>query len=258
MKPLLLILLVACAKPAGGPLAHTFDNTRIASIALEAKQAVAQAQQQHDLARQQHDRADDAYRDSEIEQEVAEYQAARAVLVTQLVGTRLNDKPQTGSEIAALARRTAGAKVEFMRARREWLRLLSSSTFYAVYATQAKLELERARLAQSNGLTPAGFDLASFQQQLDQRDRAARAAADETEKERQAAGAKLTAWNELERAFIQTSGMKGPSESERAVSEWKQTMPVAMAPADAPAGASAAPPAVGSPAPAAAGLPVKP
>jgi multidrug efflux pump subunit AcrA (membrane-fusion protein) len=227
MKPLLLILLIACAKPAGGPLAHTFDNTRLASVALDAKQAVAQAQQQHDLALQQHDKADDAYRDSEIEQEVAEYQAERAVLVTQLVGTRLNDKPQTSSEIAALARRTAGAKVEFMRARREWLRLLSSSTFYAVYATQAKLELERARLAQSTGLTPAGFDLASFQQQLDQRDRAARAAADETEKERQAAGAKLTAWNELERAFIQTSGMKGPSESERAVGEWKQTTPVA-------------------------------
>src|SRR3979409_1499773 len=109
MKPLLLILLVACAKPFGGPLAYTFDNTRLASVALEAKQAVAQAQQQHDLALQQRDRADEAYRDSEVAQEVAEYQAERAVLVVQLVGTRLNDKAQSSSEIAALARRAAGA-----------------------------------------------------------------------------------------------------------------------------------------------------
>jgi hypothetical protein len=224
MKALLLILLVACAKPAGGPLAHTFDNTRIASVALESKQAVAQAQQAHDLALQDHGRADEAYRDSEVEQEVAEYQAERTVLVSQLVG-RMHDKAQTSSDTAALARRTAGAKVEFMRARREWLGKLSSSTFYAVYAAQAKLELERARVAQTNNLTPAGFDVASFEQQFDQRDRAARAAAAETETRRQAAGSRLTAWNELERQFMQASGMKSPSESDRAVLEWKQAPP---------------------------------
>jgi len=53
-------------RPAGGPLAHTFDNTRIASVALESKQDVTQAQQQHDLALMHHDKADEAYRDSEV------------------------------------------------------------------------------------------------------------------------------------------------------------------------------------------------
>ena len=224
MKALLLILLVACAKPAGGPLAHTFDNTRIASVALESKQAVAEAQQQHDLALLAHGKAEEAYRDSEVEQEVAEYQAERTVLVSQLVG-RMHDKAQTSPETAALARRTAEAKVEFMRARRDWLGKLSTSTFYAIYAAQSKLELERARVAQTNNLAPAGFDLVSFEQQLEQRDRAARAAAAETETQRQAAGARLTAWNELERQFMQASGMKSPSESDRAVLEWKQTTP---------------------------------
>jgi hypothetical protein len=232
MKALLLISLVACAKPAGGPLARTFDNTRIASVALESKQDVTQAQQQHDLALMHHDKADEAYRDSEVEQEVAEYQAEHSVLVSQLVG-RMHDKAQTGPDTAALARRTSSAKVEFMRARREWLAALSNSTLYEVYATQAKLELERARVAQTNNLAPAGFDLASFEQQLAQRDAAVRAAAAETERQRQAAGLKLAAWNALERQFMQTSGMTSPSESDRAVLEWKQTDPPTAAPADA-------------------------
>jgi len=237
MKPFLLILLVACAKPAGGPLSHTFDNTSIAQVALESKQAVAQAQQQHDLALLQHARAEDAYRNSEVEQEVAEYQAEQTMLVSQLVGSRRSEKAEVNADTAALARKTCAAKVEFTRARRDWLARLSSSTFYAVYATQARLELERARVAQTNNLAPAGFDLAAFQQQLDQRERAAHDAAADTERERQTAGARLTAWNELERGFMQASGMKGPSESDRAVIEWKQADATARAPAGDPAAA---------------------
>lgn len=239
MKALLLILLVACAKPAGGPLAHTFDNTRIASVALESKQDVTQAQQQHDLALMHHDKADEAYRDSEVEQEVAEYQAEHSVLVSQLVG-RMHDKAQTGPDTAALARRTADAKVEFMRARREWLGTLSSSTLYEVYAAQAKLELERARVAQANNLTPAGFDLASFEQQLTQREAAARAVTAEAERLRLAAESRLTAWNALEHQFMQTSGMTSPSESDRAVLDWKQAASATPAPADAANGGPAA------------------
>jgi hypothetical protein len=234
MKSLSVIVVVAalaaaaaCAKPAGGPLDRTFDNTRIASVGLDAKQAVIQAQQQNDLAQQRHGKAEDDLRDAEVEQDVAEYQAEHAVLVVQLVGARMSDKGQAGAETAALARRTAGAKVEFMRARHAWLRALASSTLYEVYATQARLELERARLAQSNGLTPAGFDLTAYQQQADQRDRAAHTASDDTERQRQLASAKLTAWSDLEKSFIQASGLKAPSESERAVIEWKQTEPSA-------------------------------
>jgi hypothetical protein len=240
MRALLLISLVACAKPAGGPLANTFDNTRIASVALESKQDATQAQQQHDLAVMHHDKADEAYRDSEVEQEVAEYQAEHSVLVSQLVG-RMHDKAQASPDTAALARRTADAKVEFLRARREWLGALASSTLYEVYAAQAKLELERARVAQTNNLTPAGFDLAGFERQLAQRDAAARAATAETERQRLAAGSKLTAWNALEHQFMQTSGMTSPSESDRAVLDWKQTASPTAAPADAANGGPDAP-----------------
>ena len=230
--------LTACAKPAGGPLSHTFDNTRLASVGLESKQAVAEAQQQHDLAVQQHAKAEDDFRGAEIEEEVAQYQAEHAVLVVQLVGNKLNDKPQLSGETSALARRAADAKVEFMRARRVYLAALSNSTYYAVYAAQAKLELERAKVAQSSGVAGAGFDLSGFQTQAEQRERAAASATAETDKQHEAAGNKLAAWSEAERAFIQTSGMKGPSESARAVLEWKQPTPAAKPSVEASAPAA--------------------
>jgi len=261
MKALSLMMFVvwfaACAKPAGGPLAHTFDNTRIASVALESKQAVTEAQQQYDLAVAQHGKAEEAYADSAVELDVAAHQSERAVLVSQLVATRMNDKAQASTDTAALARQTAGAKVAFMGARRQWLEKLASSTLYAVYAAQAKLELERAKVAQAGNLNPAGFDVTVFEAQFAQRDRAAQTAAAETEKERQVAEAKLTAWNELERSFMQASNMKTPSESDHAVTDWKQTA-APPPPAEAPVSASAPLPAAGTPAAGAATPPAKP
>jgi len=262
MKALWLIIIVfwfaACAKPAGGPLSHTFDNTRIASVALESKQAVTEAQQQYDLAVAQHRKADEAYADSGVEQDVAAYQAERAVLVSQLVATRMNDKAQASTDTATLARQTAGAKVAFMGARRQWLEKLASSTLYAVYAAQAKLELERAKVAQAGNLNPAGFEVTTFEAQFAQRDRAAQTAAAGTEKERQAAEARLIAWNELERSFMQASNMKTPSESDRAVTDWKQAAAPPPPPAEAPVSASAPPPSAGTPAAGAAAPPAKP
>lgn len=261
MKALWLIVFIvwvaACAKPAGGPLSHTFDNTRIASVALESKQAVTEAQQQYELAVAQHRKADEGYADSGVEQDVAAYQAERAVLVSQLVATRMNDKAQASTDTAALARQTAGAKVAFMGARRQWLEKLASSTLYAVYAAQAKLELERARVGQANNLNPAGFDVTTFEAQFAQRDRAAQIAAGVTEKERQAAEAKLTAWNEAERSFMQASNMKTPSESDRVGIEWKQTA-APPPPAEAPVSASGPTPAAGTSAPGAVTPPAKP
>lgn len=260
MKALWLILLVACTKPAGGPLAHTFDNMKIASIPLESKQAVTQAQQDYELALQQHSKAGEAYRDSDIEQDVSEYQAERTILVSQLVATRMNNKVQSNADTAAFARKAADAKVELMRARREWLRALDSSTFYVVYATQAKLELERARVAQTNSLAPAGFDLTSFEQQFEQRSRDALTAATETQKAQQVAEAKLSAWNELEREFMQASAMKTPSESDRAIVDWKQSTTSVAVPAGGNEKASTSPaaPAGDKPAPASPSPPAKP
>src|SRR2546423_110062 len=130
--------LAECAKPAGGPLKYTFDDTKIAAVPLDKKQTVTQAQQQHDLARAEHNQANEDYRDSGVEVELAVYQSDHAVLVSQLVAAR-RGSVTTNADTAALARKAATAKIAFTEARRNWLEQLASSTFYGVYAAQAKL-----------------------------------------------------------------------------------------------------------------------
>jgi hypothetical protein len=246
-----LLCVAACAKPAGGPLQYTFDATKLASVSLDSKQPVTQAQQAHELAQLQHAKAEEAFRDSEVEVELAEYQAQNAIVVSALA---IQPKPAASTpDTAALARRSADAKTAFVEARRAWLDKLSSSSLYAVYAAQAKLELERAKVAQANNLVAAGFDLATYEHQADDRARAAQTAAAETEQLHTAAEAKLAAWSEAEHAFIKASGLDGMGESDRVAIAWKAEAPPATpepAPAAAPTPAAPAPVPAAAPAPA--------
>jgi hypothetical protein len=249
MKTIIALLFLAgCAKPAGGPLSQTFDNTKLAAVALDQKQAVTLAQQAHDVALLQHKLASSAYRESEIEEDLAEHQAERAVVVSFLVASRQPDaKPAPATnESSAQARKVAGAKLAFMEARRAWLRKASDGALYEVYATQARLELERAKVAQANRLVGADFNVDAYQKQADTRGSSARSAADATESERKQAEAKLAGWAELEGAYLKTSGLAGPLESSRYAPEVKPREPtpppVVEPPAPPPADAPPAPP----------------
>jgi hypothetical protein len=247
MKTLVMIaaLAAACSKPAGGPLKYTFDDTRIATVPLDKKQTVTQAQQQHDVARAEHNDASESYRDSDVEVELAVYQLDHAVLVSQLVATRRGNLT-TNADTAALARKAAAAKLAFSEARRSWLAQLESSTFYGVYAAQAKLELERAKVAQSNNVVPAGYDLSLLERQVEDRAKAAQTADAATQAAHQDAELKLAAWVEAEHAFLAASGFKGSGESDRAQELWKKP-PAPPAPAEQPAPAPPTMPAAPSP-----------
>ena len=244
-KLIVLVAVAACAKPAGGPLKYTFPNEKIATVPLDKKEGVTQAQQQQDLAQAKHTRATDDYRDSQVEVELALYQEEHAVLVSQLVAARLGSVTNN-PETAALARKATAAKIAFTEARQAWLEKLALSTFYDFYAAQAKLELERAKVAQANNLTPAGFDVSTFETQERERSKAAQDATAQTELEHSAAEAKLSAWMDAEHAFLQAAGFKGPAESDRAKADWTQAAaappaPAAPAPAETPAAPATAP-----------------
>lgn len=224
MRMLVLILVVVgCAKPAGGPLAHTFDNTKIATVPLDQKQAVTLAQQQHELAVLNHKNATGRYRESEIEQDLAEHQADRTIVVSLVVASKQSGAKlaPASAETASLARKTADAKVAFMDARASWLGKASEVSLFAVYATQARLELERAKVAHANRLVAPDFNVDAFQKQADAREQAAKVVAEATENERKNAEAKLAAWAELEGAYLTANGVKGPLESGRYAAEWK-------------------------------------
>ena len=239
-------LIAACAKPAGGPLKHTFDNARIAAVPLEAKQPVTDAQQRHDLARLDHKNASTEYQDAEIEEDLAEHQAASAVVVSQVVASRRADAKHV-PETAALGRKTADAKVAFMHARRTWLGELSSWLLHEVYATQAKLELERARIAQTNNLAAAGFDLIAFENQVGGREKAAQAVKEAAEVERKNVEAKLAMWAESEKELLRLIGTEGPIESARYTAVLKSAVEQ-LAPPPGTGPAPATPPAATPPA----------
>jgi hypothetical protein len=241
---LLTLLAAACAKPAGGPLKHTFDNTRIAAVPLESKQSVTEAQQRHDLAQLDHKNASTEYRDAEIEEDLAEYQAESSVVISQVVASRNAEAKPVPD--AALSRRVADAKVAFMRARRAWFRELASWTLHEVYATQAKLELERAKIAQANNAAP-GIDLTVFESQASARAQAAQAAKDAAEAERRNTEAKLAAWASTEQELLRAAGIEGsPVESARYTAQWKslaETLPASPPATDPAAPAPGSPPA---------------
>ena len=248
MKKLIFLLAAAaCAKPAGGPLKYTFPNEKIATVPLDKKEGVTQAQQQQDLAQAKHTRASDDFRDSEVEVELAQFQSEHAVLVSQLVAARLGSVTNN-PDTAALARKASAAKIAFTEARQAWLDKLALSTFYDFYAAQAKLELERAKVAQANNLAPAGFDISVYETQAQERAKAAQDANARTDLEHSAAEAKLSAWMDAEHAFLSAAGFKGPAESDRAKADWTQP---AATPAT-PAAPAAAPTPAATPAPASA------
>jgi hypothetical protein len=116
-----------------------------------------------------------------------------------------------------------------------------------VYATQAKLELERARIAQANNLAGAGFELSVFESQVSAREKAAQTVKEATEVERKNVEAKLAMWAASEKELLRAAGIEGPVESARYTAEWKSAAeqaapPPGTGPTPAPP-ASAAPPA---------------
>lgn len=223
MKTILIAVLAtaACAKSAGGPLAHTFDNSKIAGVPLEQKQTVTEAQQQYDVAQLRRTTVDTEYKHSEIEQDLAEYQADHAIVASQIVARDFAKGAAPTNESAAIARKTADAKVSYMQSRRGWLERASEAAQYAVYASQARLELERARVAQTNNLTAPGFDLQVFQRQFEDRDTASKRAADAAEADRKTAEQKLAAWAELEKQALAAGSLKGPIEADHFAPELK-------------------------------------
>jgi hypothetical protein len=234
----LAVVATGCAV-AGGPLGQTFDPTLIAAVPLEKKQSVVEAQQRFEFAQLQSKGTHEEFETSEVEQDLADYQSERAIVLSQVVAARGSDaKPAPNLQTDTLLRKTAGAKLAFSTARREWLSQLDELAMYIVYSTQAQLELERARVASANQVMPAGTTVVPYQQQADVRYASAQAAVAVASHARTDAEARWREWSELETQLLQASTLKGPLESAHFVGKWRNVelpSPLAAAPPPAPA-----------------------
>ncbi|MFH0899382.1 MAG: hypothetical protein V2A73_02005 [Pseudomonadota bacterium] len=232
MKRLLLSLFVAGLLGCGGseavapkPLGFVLEDLHIASVALEEKQAVLQSKQEWDVAQMERAKVEADYEEHQVRVEIARNQCEQAVLAEKSAQaekraadrsgnlTRVNSA-ERGLRAAELGRRTADAKLGFLQTKGNWLVKQIRYHQFNALAREAKHQLEKARLAQSKNIRPAGFAFANFESQYRERSETAQRIKMESEREKQLTKAKRQDWNRAEREYLATKGAKDAPESE--------------------------------------------
>lgn len=215
------LLWGACGggESAPGPLRHTLDDMHLASVPLSEKQTVIQAKQEYDVALMEKAKAEADYQDLQTKLEIAHNEAEQAEIAERSAITEkeaadrsadLNRKNDAERNLRAaqLGRRAADAKLTFLKAQRQWLKKLIRWGQHNAYAKQAKLELEKARIAQARNIRPAGFELGNFERQYKERSEAAQRAKHEADKDRERVTALQKEWESKVREWESARGIK--------------------------------------------------
>jgi hypothetical protein len=163
-----------------GPLKHHLDDMFIAQIPIAEKQSVIQAQQDYYVAKMERSKAEADLNDAGADLQVAKNQREQAALDEKTAKTRKQNADKSADlnkiNAAALlereaetARRAAEKKVEYMKARREYLKKWVHHAEDLMYAQEARYELSKARLAQSKNIRPRGMVMADYERQAQDR-----------------------------------------------------------------------------------------
>jgi hypothetical protein len=163
-----------------GPLKHQLDDMFIAQIPIAEKQPVIQAQQDFYVAKMERAKAEADLNDAAADLQVAKNQREQAALDEKTAKTRKQNADKSADlnkiNAAALlereaetARRAAEKKVEYMKARREYLKKWVHHAEDLMYAQEARYELSKARLAQSKNIRPRGMEMANYERQAQER-----------------------------------------------------------------------------------------
>ncbi len=177
-----LPLMSACGGGASrpGPLKHHLDDMHLARIDIAEKQDVIQSQQEHSIARMEKAKAEAEYNESKTDVSVAKNERAQALLDEKTAKTKVKAADKSGDmnrvstatlvqRAAELARKAADKKVEYMKARRKYLKKAVLSAEDHMYSVEARYELSKARLAQGKNIRPRGFVMADYEKQADER-----------------------------------------------------------------------------------------
>lgn len=215
----LLVLLPACGggEPRPGPLQYTLDDMYIATVPLEEKQVVLQAQNDFAAAKMERATAEAAYNESATELQVAKNELAQAELDEQSAQSRkkaaddsgdMNRMNASAQEVRAakLAREAAAKKVEYMQAQQVYLKKKLLQAEDDVYGKEARYELTKARLAQANNIRPKGFEMANFQRQSQERSKYAQRSKALLQRDKAKADTLRREWQTLEREAERARG----------------------------------------------------
>lgn len=159
-----------------GPLRHHLDDMFIAQIPIAEKQSVIQAQQDYNVAKMERAKAEADYNDAATDLEVANNERQQASLDEKTAKTRKQSAEKTADlnrinaaavleREAETARKAAEKKVDYMKARRAYLKDYTYHAEDNMYAQEARYELTKARLAQSKNIRPRGMVMADYEKQ---------------------------------------------------------------------------------------------
>lgn len=214
--------LAACGgaqdKPPG-PLARHFDESFIAQIGMDEKQALIKAQSDFNVAKLEQDKATADEREAKTLLDVARNEMGAARLDEQSATTRKKAadasadqnriaaaaKEQSGAE---LARRAAEQRVHYLESYQRWLHVLLRYTQHNFFWREAQMELAEAKLAQAKNIQPAGFRYDDYANQEQDRARKTSDAKAKADAERGKAQDERSKWLSIQGEADKTLGKK--------------------------------------------------
>ena len=199
------------------PLSHHFDDAFIASVDMDKKQAMLQAQNDYSASKAARMKAEADYSDSATALAVAKNEVKQGVLEEKNAESMLKSAEASGDQnrimparrdarVAELARRAADEKVTVRKAERKYFKVNLLYVEEEMYHREARYELAKAKVARDNNISPKNFKFSVYQRQAEERSKRAQRAKALAEREKASAETRRQKWQKAKRAHDSARG----------------------------------------------------
>jgi hypothetical protein len=216
----LMVLGSACGgggPSVGGKLRYTLDEMHIASVPIAEKTAILEAKNQLERARMEQGTHEAQLNDIKLQIDLAQNEEKQAKLAMESAKkekeaadksadrTRINnaDRELRSSDLGI---RASQAKVGYLRAQKEYLEKAIQWGKTAVFAKEARFELEKAKVASSRNIRPAGFNMSDFDKQNRERQDKAEHFKRDADGKKQEADRRRQDWDAKEKEHTSAKG----------------------------------------------------
>jgi hypothetical protein len=170
----LAITVVALMGCGGGAKYHVNDDS-LATASTQEKQGIFVAQSERDVAKSEQQKAEADLRNADNEVGIAEndYKAAKLQLetakLTQKSAEQASDVNRKNAanrdmRVAELGVKAADARVDWLNKKRKWIKAQREAAEEHYAAAEARVELEKAKLAATKGIKPSeDFNPSNFE-----------------------------------------------------------------------------------------------